>query len=59
MTGWLIGRGVAPNIPVRDTSERDAVLFTRSDFHWGIESVYMPAVGKWAAAIWFAVPRQV
>jgi hypothetical protein len=35
---------------------RDTVLFTRSDFHWGI---YMPAVRKWTAAIWFGVPRQV
>jgi hypothetical protein len=57
--GWLIGCGGAPNIPIRDASERDAVPFTHSDFHWGIEPVYMPAVRKCTAAIWFAIPRQV
>jgi hypothetical protein len=49
--GWLIGCGGAPNIPVRDASKRDAVRFTHSDFHWGIEPVYMPAVRKCTAAI--------
>src|SRR5271168_1964801 len=32
--GWLVGRGVAPHIPVRDASERDDGTFSRSDFRW-------------------------
>ena len=32
--GWLLGRGIAPHIPVRDASERDDGIFSRSDFHW-------------------------
>ena len=30
--GWLVGRGIAPHIPVRDASERDDGTFSRSDF---------------------------
>src|SRR6201997_2820175 len=30
--GWLVGRGIAPHIPVRDASERDNGTFSRSDF---------------------------
>ena len=32
--GWLVGRGVAPHIPVSDASERDDGTFSRSDFRW-------------------------
>src|SRR3954471_9518169 len=32
--GWLVGRGIAPHIPVRDASERDDGCFSRSDFRW-------------------------
>jgi IS5 family transposase len=32
--GWLVGRGIAPHIPVRDASERDNGTFSRSDFRW-------------------------
>src|SRR6201988_5109976 len=32
--GWLVGRGIAPHIPVRDASERNDGTFSRSDFRW-------------------------
>jgi hypothetical protein len=32
--GWLVRRGIAPHIPVRDASERDDGTFSRSDFRW-------------------------
>ncbi len=32
--GWLVGRGIAPHIPVRDASEREVGTFSRSDFRW-------------------------
>jgi transposase len=32
--GWLVGRKIAPHIPVRDASERDDGTFSRSDFKW-------------------------
>ena len=32
--GWLVGRGIAPHIPVRDASERQDGTFSRSDFRW-------------------------
>ena len=32
--GWLVGRGIAPHIPVRDASERDDGTFSHSDFRW-------------------------
>ena len=32
--GWLVGRRIAPHIPVRDASERDDGTFARSDFRW-------------------------
>ncbi len=32
--GWLVGRGIAPHIPVRDASEREDGTFSRSDFRW-------------------------
>ena len=32
--GWLVGRRIAPHIPVRDASERDDGTFSRSDFRW-------------------------
>ncbi len=31
---WLVGRGIAPHIPVRDASERADGTFSRSDFRW-------------------------
>jgi hypothetical protein len=34
LLGWLVGRGIAPHIPVRDASERDDGTFSRSDFGW-------------------------
>jgi transposase len=32
--GWLVGRRIAPHIPVRDASDRDDGTFSRSDFRW-------------------------
>ena len=32
--GWLVARGIAPHLPVRDASERDDGTFSRSDFRW-------------------------
>src|SRR5690242_15139033 len=32
--GWLVGRGIAPHIPVRDAGERDDGTFSRTDFRW-------------------------
>ena len=32
--GWLVGRKIAPHIPVRDASDRDDGTFSRSDFRW-------------------------
>src|SRR6201993_5110947 len=32
--GWLVGRGIAPHIPVRDASERNDGTFSRGDFRW-------------------------
>ncbi len=32
--GGLVGRKIAPHIPVRDASERDDGTFSRSDFRW-------------------------
>jgi transposase len=32
--GWLVGRRIAPHIPVRDAGERDDGTFSRSDFRW-------------------------
>src|SRR5438270_14010981 len=32
--GWLVGRKIAPHIPVRDAAERDDGTFSRSDFRW-------------------------
>src|SRR6202167_2747736 len=32
--GWLVGRGIAPHIPVRDAAERDGGTFSRSDLRW-------------------------
>ena len=32
--GWLVGRRIAPYIPVRDASERDDGTLSRSDFRW-------------------------
>ena len=32
--GWLVGRRIAPHIPVRDASERDDGTLSRSDFRW-------------------------
>ena len=32
--GWLVGRGIAPHIPVRDAREHDDGTFSRSDFRW-------------------------
>ena len=32
--GWLVGRRIAPHIPVRDASERVDGTFSRSDFRW-------------------------
>ena len=31
---WLVGRRIAPHIPVRDASERDDGTFSRRDFRW-------------------------
>jgi hypothetical protein len=34
LLGWLVGRGIAPHIPVRDASQRDDGTFSRGDFRW-------------------------
>src|SRR5215469_503705 len=40
--GWLVGRGIAPHIPVRDAGERNDGTFSRSDFRWdGRRGVYI------------------
>ena len=45
--GWLVGRRIAPHIPVRDKSERDDGTFSRSDFRWKRrQSVYICPNGK-------------
>jgi transposase len=45
--GWLIGRRIAPHIPVRDMSEREDGTFSRSDFRWKRrQGVYICPHGK-------------
>ena len=45
--GWLVGRRIAPHIPVRDASERDDGTFSRSDFRWDRRrDVYICPNGK-------------
>src|ERR1700688_1732976 len=45
--GWLVGRRIAPHIPVRDASERDDGTFSRSDFRWDKRrGVYICPNGK-------------
>ena len=45
--GWLVGRQVAPHIPVRDASEREDGTFSRSDFRWNKRrGVYVCPNGK-------------
>jgi IS5 family transposase len=45
--GWLVGRGIAPHIPVRDMSERKDGTFSRSDFRWKRrQGVYICPNGK-------------
>src|SRR6266404_3815950 len=45
--GWLVGRRIAPHIPVRDASERDDGTFSRSDFRWDRRrGVYICPNGK-------------
>src|SRR5476649_2236206 len=45
--GWLVGRRIAPHIPVRDASERDDGTLSRSDFRWDRRrDVYICPNGK-------------
>jgi transposase len=45
--GWLVGRRIAPHIPVRDKSERADGTFSRSDFRWKRrKGVYICPNGK-------------
>ena len=45
--GWLVGRRIAPHIPVRDASERDDGTLSRSDFRWDRRrGVYICPNGK-------------
>src|SRR6478672_5630949 len=45
--GWLVGRRIAPHIPVRDASERDDGTFSRNDFRWDRRrGVYICPNGK-------------
>jgi transposase len=45
--GWLVGRRIAPHIPVRDMSEREDGTFSRSDFRWKRrQDVYICPAGK-------------
>jgi transposase len=44
---WLVDRGIAPHIPVRDASEREDGTFSRSDFRWDRQrGVYICPNGK-------------
>ena len=54
--GWLVGRGIAPHIPVRDAAERDDGTFSRSDFHWDRRrGVYIWPEQQSAAQHWHRV----
>jgi len=45
--GWLVGRRIAPHIPVRDKSVRVDGTFSRSDFRWKRrQGVYICPNGK-------------
>jgi transposase len=45
--GWLVGAGIAPQIPVRDKSTREDGTFSRSDFTFDRErNVYVCPAGK-------------
>src|SRR5579863_4590780 len=45
--GWLVGRRIAPHVPVRDKSEREDGTFSRSDFRWKRrQGVYICPNGK-------------
>ncbi|MGH9701541.1 MAG: transposase, partial [Candidatus Acidiferrales bacterium] len=45
--GWLVGRRIAPHIPVRDMSERTDGTFSRADFRWKRrQGVYICPAGK-------------
>jgi transposase len=44
---WIVGKGIAPHIPVRDYSQRDDGTFSRSDFKFDKDrNVYVCPAGK-------------
>ena len=48
MLAWLIkDRGIAPHVPVFDTSQRGTGIFTRADFFWYADrNIYLCPAGK-------------
>ena len=44
---WIVGKGIAPHIPVRDFSQRDDGTFSRSDFKFDKDrNIYACPAGK-------------
>jgi transposase len=44
---WIVGKGIAPHIPVRDFSQRDDGTFSRSDFKFDKDrNIYVCPAGK-------------
>jgi transposase len=44
---WIVGKGIAPHIPVRDFSRRDDGTFSRSDFRFDKDrNIYVCPAGK-------------
>ena len=44
---WIVGKGIAPHIPVRDFSRRDDGTFSRSDFKFDKDrNIYVCPAGK-------------
>jgi transposase len=44
---WIVGKGIAPHIPVRDFSQRDDGTFSRSDFRFDKDrNIYVCPAGK-------------
>jgi transposase len=44
---WIVGKGIAPHIPVRDFSQRDDGTFSRSDFKFDkARNLYVCPAGK-------------
>ena len=44
---WIVGKGIAPHIPVRDLSQRDDGTFSRGDFKFDKDhNIYVCTAGK-------------